>query len=509
LIRIINQRSSGILLHVTSLPGPYGIGDLGSAFKFVDFLKASGQSYWQILPLGPTSPVFGNSPYMSFSAFAGNPLLISPELLAQDGLIDADGLSVFDFSEYVVEYDRVIQWKQNILDQAWQRFQSTPFSRFFSGFCARHPWLDDYALFMALKQKLNQAPWYKWPKDLRERHENSLHIIAADLAESLNYYRFEQYLFFRQWRKLRDYAHQQGIRIIGDLPFYVGPDSVDIWANQNIFELDRKRRMPNHIAGVPPDYFSKTGQRWGNPLYRWNTRKPAIKRELYDWWARRLSTILSLVDLVRIDHFRGFESYWSIPYRDKTAENGVWKKGPGASFFRRMEKRLGRLPIIAEDLGIITPAVEKLRDKLEYPGMKILLFAFDGHMKNPYLPFNFSENCVVYIGTHDNDTAVGWFLAPDVSLESKLQLKAYANKKDDMISPVHRDFIYLALSSTAILCILSMQDVLGFGNDCRMNTPATTEGNWQWRCASRFMNGEISSWLHEQTERFGRLPLNP
>ncbi len=510
LMPTIKQRSSGILLHISSLPGPYGIGDLGGAPAFVDFLAAGGQTYWQILPLGPTSPVFGNSPYMSFSAFAGNPLLISPQLLLQQGLLDAGDVSPRDlsFSDYFVEFDRVIKWKQEILAKAWQRFKVDPDQADFVEFCSRQTWLDDYALFMALKCKFNYAPWYRWPRDLRDRNPDSLRLAAVESADRLGYYRFEQFHFFSQWRRLRNNANRRGIRLIGDLPINVGLDSVDVWANRDIFQLNPKNGSPTHVAGVPPDYFSATGQRWGNPLYRWNSRKPEIKERLYRWWARRLATTFSLVDVIRIDHFRGFEAYWSIPSRDKTAEHGSWQKGPGVSFFREMERRLGRLPVIAEDLGVITPAVERLRDRLRYPGMKILLFGFDGKSENPYLPFNYTKNCVVYTGTHDNDTAVGWFLSPDVPPESKLQAKKCANKNDNDVASFHRDLIYLALSSIAVLAMLPMQDVLGFGNDCRMNTPATTRGNWQWRCAPGLFSPELSGWLHEQNRFFGRLPAS-
>ena len=357
---------------------------------------------------------------------------------------------------------------------------------------------------VALKEKYDQAPWYKWPKDIRCANRQSLLVENHDLADRVEYFCFEQFLFYSQWRKLKEYAEEQGIKIIGDLPIYVAADSVDVWANQHIFDLDAKTRHPVSVAGVPPDYFSETGQRWGNPLYRWNTRKREVRTQLYDWWQERFTTVLSLVDLVRIDHFRGFEAYWSIPARDETAENGKWKKGPGISFFREMEKRLGDLPVIAEDLGIITPEVEKLRDSLHFPGMKILLFAFDGDVNNSYLPYNYEKNCVVFTGTHDNDTSVGWFLDPEIPRSSKLQMKQYANVFNDEVSSANRDMIYLALSSPALLSILPMQDVLGFGNDCRMNTPATTEGNWLWRCAPENFTENISSWLKEKTAFFGR-----
>ncbi len=507
--QVISDRSSGILLHISSLPGPFGIGDIRNGFDFIDFLAVSGQSYWQILPLSPTSTIFGNSPYMSFSAFAGNPLFISPQYLYEQGLVDAEDLQSPLFSNYFVEFDKVAAFKQGVLKKAWDNFQSSTEKSSFFNYCRNaSSWLNDHALFMALKQKFNQEPWYKWPVKLRNADKKSLLVASLELEESINYFRFEQYLFFTQWLQLRSYANDKSIKIIGDLPFYVGGDSVDVWANQQIFELDVKSREPSHVAGVPPDYFSETGQLWGNPLYRWNTRKGEVKKQLYDWWSKRLSTIFSQVDIVRIDHFRGFESYFSIPASDKTAEHGKWKRGPGINFFKEMSKRLGSLPFIAEDLGVITPAVEQLRDDLGFPGMKILLFAFDGNSDNPYLPMNYEKNCIVYTGTHDNDTTIGWYLDPDVPVESKIQMKKAANNDADEISTVHFDLMYLAMSSTADLCILPMQDILGFGNDCRMNTPATIGENWIWRCAPDNLNTDVAYWLKEQTAFYGRLPRN-
>jgi len=504
--QVISARASGILLHVSSLPSPHGIGDLGHAFEFIDFLAAGGQTYWQVLPLGPTNPVFGDSPYMSFSAFAGNPLFIGPELLYQDGLLDRDDLSTPGFSEYFVEFDKVIPWKERLLAKAWHRFRAVGDRSDFEQFRDSNRWLADHTLFMALKRKFKQKPWYQWPEEECTANRKSLLVAEAELAESIEYFQFEQYLFFSQWHRMRRYAAEKGVRIIGDLPVYVGMDSVDVWANQNIFELRKKSRLPARVAGVPPDYFSSTGQLWGNPLYRWNTRKGIVKDQLYDWWTRRFATVFSLVDVLRIDHFRGFESYWSVPGNDRTAENGTWKKGPGIVFFREMEKRLGQLPVIAEDLGMITPEVEELRDNLGYPGMKILQFAFDGNPANPYLPCNYDPNCVVFTGTHDNDTVLGWYLDANVPEEAKQAFRKAVNKQDGPIHAVHRDFVYLALSSTAVLSIVPMQDILGFGNDCRMNLPSTPSGNWVWRCAPRYFSDEISTWLIDQTRFFNRLP---
>ncbi len=505
----LQQRAGGILFSVSSLPGPYGIGDLGpGALRFIDFLARAGQKYWQILPLGPTSPVFGNSPYMSFSAFGGNPLFISPELLLQQNLLRQPDLPPTDFSKYTVDYPSLIRWKRTILDRAWQNFQASSYQPALDTFCKQHPWVNDHALFLALKAYYKDKPWYLWPKEIRFREQSALQQAKEILSREIEQAIFEQYLFFRQWEQVHSYARRKNIQIIGDLPIYVGLDSVDVWANREIYDLNPKSGRPKTIAGVPPDYFSATGQRWGNPLYRWNSRSITVKKRLYDWWEKRLELIFNQVDVIRIDHFRGFESYWSIPAKEKTAINGIWKKGPGKPFFQDMEGRLGRLPIIAEDLGIITPAVEQLRDDLGYPGMKILLFAFDGNPDNSYLPQNMNKNCVVYTGTHDNDTAVGWYLSPDVTPESRRQAKRQANRTDDDASSFHKDMIYLAHSSTAALAIIPMQDLLGFGNDCRMNIPSTTEGNWSWRCARRFMTNELADWFRETTEFFGRLNQN-
>lgn len=504
--QVISERSCGILLHISSLPGPYGVGDIAQAIKFIDFLVAAGQSCWQILPLAPTSSIFGNSPYMSFAAFAGNPLFISPDMLLADGLLDHENINAPEFSPYFVEFDRVVPWKRKLLIKAWENFRLQQERASFDAFCDEHGWLHEYALFMALKDKYELAPWYEWPDELKNANRQSLLVAASELEEKIDYYLFEQFTFYRQWQELHRYAADQGVKIIGDLPYYVGLDSVDVWSNQGIFELDKRSRMPTRVGGVPPDYFSRTGQLWGNPLYRWNARKGVVREQLYDWWTNRFATQFILVDVLRIDHFRGFESYWSIPAEDKTAENGSWKRGPGEKFFREMENRLGSLPVIAEDLGYITPKVENLRDELGFPGMKILLFAFDGKTDNEYLPFNYTENCIVYSGTHDNDTAVGWYLDPDVDPEAKAQFKRTANSHEDDAGTVSRDICYLALSSTARLCILPMQDILGFGNDCRMNKPSTSEGNWIWRCAPQYLTKELADDLMEQALFYNRLP---
>ncbi|WP_417915579.1 4-alpha-glucanotransferase [Candidatus Electronema sp. JM] len=506
-------RASGVLLHISSLPSPYGIGDLGPAsHAFIDFLARSGQSCWQVLPLVPVSPAFGNSPYMSGSAFAGNPLLISPELLVRDGWLRQEELPPLsvEFSEYLVHFEAVTAWKEQVLERAWQNFlranNEEQQEAFFAELTAQHFWLRNYSLFVALKRHFNQQGWFDWPEELRLRQPEAIAAAERQFQADIRRCQFEQHLFFSQWQELHNHAAAQGIRIIGDLPIYVALDSADVWADQDIFMLSPKTGRPTHVAGVPPDYFSKTGQLWGNPLYRWHSRTPGVKERLLDWWEQRLRAVLAVVDVIRIDHFRGFEAYWAVPAKEETAMNGGWQKGPGLRFFKEMEKRIGSLPVIAEDLGVITPEVEELRDGMGFPGMKILLFAFDGRPENAYLPHNMPRNCVVYTGTHDNDTAVGWYLSGEVAATAKRQAKSYANRSDDEAARFHEDLMSLAMSSPAALCILPMQDVLGFGNDCRMNTPGTATGNWRWRCAPRFISDALAERLRQSTELFGRLP---
>ena len=511
---LCSTRSSGILLHISSLPSSYGVGDLGSSsYNFIDFLKASGQSFWQILPLTPVSTASGNSPYMSSSAFAGNPLFISPDLLIRDGWLRQEEVPSLpsEFSEYLVDYPAVSAWKEKVLLLIWQNFQQKlsqlQQDDLLTEFTSQHPWAEDYALFMALKEHFHGQSWLEWPEELRLYQPDAVQEFKQKLHQTMQRLLFEQYVFFKQWQELHNYATANGIQLIGDLPIYVALDSADVWANQDLFMLSPKTGQPTQVAGVPPDYFSKTGQLWGNPLYRWHSRTAEVKERLLNWWEQRLRAILSTVDVIRIDHFRGFEAYWSVPAKEETALNGKWEKGPGLRFFKDMEKRLGSLPIIAEDLGVITPEVEQLRDSMNFPGMKILLFAFDGDSHNAYLPWNMPENCVVYTGTHDNDTAVGWYLSNEAAREAKLQAKQCANRNDDEASRFHNDLVYLAQISPAGLCILPMQDVLGFGNDCRMNTPGTAENNWRWRCAHRFINMEVAERLRHSTAFFGRLPV--
>lgn len=499
----IAPRASGILLHVSSLPGPCGIGDLGpSANKFVDFLVEAGQRYWQILPLGPVNQVFGCSPYMSLSALAGNPLLISPELLIEDGLLMFEEFDQWqDFSEYFVDFPRVIDCKNTLLRKAFTRLAGSVVESDFLDFCrAESGWLLDYSLFMTIREHDGGKLWSEWPDPLRRRDVGALVAIQEKYPDTVAYFQFEQYVFFKQWFRLVEYAHQQGILLVGDLPIYVGLDSVDVWANQPCFELDLATGLPLHVSGVPPDYFSKTGQRWGNPLYRWKNGN-VDNEALYDWWRLRFRQMSRMVDSVRIDHFRGFESYWQIPAEEETAVNGQWVKGPGRKFFKKIADDIAELPIIAEDLGIITPEVIKLRDALGFPGMKILQFAFDSDAENLYLPHNFdSVNCVVFTGTHDNNTTCGWYLE-NASAETRARVKRYAHTD---AKEVHWDLIRLAFSSVAATALIPMQDVLGFGSDCRMNMPGTAQGNWAWRCADRFFGQDVAQKLRDEVEFYGR-----
>ena len=500
------ERGSGILLHITSLPGRYGIGDLGrESHAFVDFLAAAGQKYWQFLPLCPTSRELDNSPYMGLSAFAGNPLLISPELLVEDGLLPRRHLdTVPDFSDYLVEFDRVIAWKQELLAAAFQVFQHEGGAEGFDDFCRASPWLDDFALFMALRGEQRLLPWYEWPKPLAGREEAALIASRERLSERVRYHQFLPYCFDRQWRRLHAHATTRGMRLIGDIPIYVAPDSADVWAGQDYFTLDPKTLRPAHVAGVPPDYFSDTGQRWGNPLFRWHSRDPQVRERLFGWWRERFRQVFATVDIVRIDHFRGFESYWEIPASEPDAVRGRWVKGPERHFFAEMKATIGDLPIIAEDLGIITPAVEKLRDTLGFPGMKVLQFAFDSDAKNAYLPHNYTTpNCVVYTGTHDNDTTVGWYFSDKVAATSKERALRYAHSQ--VGSPIHWDFIRMALASVAAVAMIPLQDLLGFGSDCRMNTPGTPKGNWRWRVAARFLTDEVRDSLREAATFYNRV----
>ncbi len=504
-----HTRASGLLAHITSLPSVYGIGDIGpSSISFLNFLAKSGQSCWQFLPTGPTDSFFDNSPYMATSAFAGSPLLISPDLFVEAGYLERNDIHYLaDVSEYQTNFIQVRLFKKNLLEKAF--LNKSIFASQLEAFHQKSPWLDDYALFMALKEKFPARAWSEWPKEVARRNPATLKKLSKELKNRIDYYIFEQFEFSRQWGLLKNEAERLNIKLIGDIPIYVAFDSVDVWANQEIFVLNPKTLQAKNVSGVPPDYFSETGQRWGNPLYNWSSRKKGVQKKLYRWWADRFKALFSMVDIARIDHFRGFESYWSIPAAEKTAVNGVWRKGPGKKFFDTIFQELGKLDIIAEDLGMITPEVTRLRKKLNFPGMKVLQFAFDGNPTNSFLPHNFeSPDCVIYTGTHDNDTSVGWFLSNKLNDSQRKDIKRYANRALHDDSEIHRNLIYLALSSSANLAIFPLQDILGFGNDCKMNSPGQKKGNWAWRCAGKFLDDHTAGWLRDDCRFFGRLPEN-
>ncbi|MBW4686666.1 MAG: 4-alpha-glucanotransferase [Komarekiella atlantica HA4396-MV6] len=495
-------RSSGILLHPTSFPSRFGIGDLGlEAYRFIDFLKDSHQQYWQVLPLGPTA--YGNSPYMCYSAMAGNPLMISPEKLLEEGLLaEEDFANLPAFPTEKVDFEQVVPIKIGLLKKACENFRNhaTPIQqKEFAGFCdSKAYWLDNYALFMTLKDANDGASWYTWEQELVKREPQALDQVQRRLNGEIFYYKFIQFEFFRQWSELKSYANMRGIDIIGDIPIYVAHDSADVWAHPNIFCLDKETGEAAQMAGVPPDYFSNTGQLWGNPVYDWEE----LQKQDFKWWVQRFEAMLDYVDIIRIDHFRGFEAFWSVPQGEETAVNGEWVEAPGEAFFEVIKQKLGKLPVLAEDLGVITPEVDALRDKYEFPGMKVLQFAFGSDPDNPFLPFNYPRNAVVYTGTHDNDTTIGWFNTAGESEKQNLLLYL------GCISPegVHWDLIRLALSSIANQAIIPLQDVLGLGNETRMNFPGVAEGNWEWRYQTSALTEELSSKLKSLTKLNGRAP---
>ena len=491
-------RASGILLHPTSLPGPYGIGDLGpSAYRFVDVLAAAEQSYWQILPLGPTG--YGDSPYQTFSAFAGNPSLVSPQLLVDDGLLPAPALDdAPSFPTDRVDYGRVIPYKRRLLEQAFAHYLrdgSPEARRAVEDFAAANrSWLAPFALFMALKDAHDGRPWTEWEPDIAARESAALARWDEQLAHAIQGHIYSQYLFFQQWARLKGYAAEKGVRIIGDAPIFVAHDSADCWAHRELFYLEPDGQ-PSVVAGVPPDYFSATGQRWGNPLYRWDV----MAADGYAWWIERLRAVLATVDVLRLDHFRGFAGYWAIPGDAPTAERGTWEPGPGAPFFAAVERALGRLPIIAEDLGVITPDVEALRDRYGFPGMTILQFAFGSGPRNPYLPHNFRPASVVYTGTHDNDTTAGWYAT--ATEEERHHAREYLASDG---SRIVWDLVRLGLASVADTAITPLQDLLELGSAARMNRPGVPGGNWRWRYSPHALSPELLNRLKALTELFGR-----
>ena len=494
-----NPRGAGLLLHPTSLPGPYGIGDFGeAAYQWVDALVRARQKWWQILPLGPTG--YGDSPYQCFSALAGNPYLVSPGELVKDGLLKPADLAGMEFPRERVDFGPVIEFKVKLLRRAWENFRAraAPALRSqFEAFCAGHAaWLDDYALFMALKDTHGGGSWLTWEMELIRREPAALAASRAREQQQAasQEHKFRQFLFFRQWRALKTYANGKGIRLIGDVPIFVSSDCADVWSHPEIFLLDEKRQS-TVVAGVPPDYFSQTGQLWGNPLYDW----PALKRTGYAWWIDRMRAALEQVDLIRLDHSRGFEAYWEIPAERPTAEVGQWVKGPGADFLEALRAALGDLPIIAEDLGVITPAVEALRDGFYLPGMRILQFAFAGATEDRFLPHTYERNTVVYTGTHDNDTTRGWYAS--ATNKERDFCRRYLGRDGRDIT---WDLIRLALSSVAKLAVIPLQDALDLGAEARMNLPGRASGNWGWRFTAGQLTERILDRLGELTQLYGR-----
>jgi len=492
-------RSSGVLLHVTSLPSPYGIGDVGRpALAWIDRLHDAGQGWWQSLPLGPTG--YGDSPYQSLSSFAGNGLLISPESLISDGLLDPIDCAS-NFPSDVVDYDSVIPFKKKLLERAWSKFKAgerADLRPAFDEFCAKHQtWLEDYALFRALKNNFGGSYYLEWPEDLIQRKPAALAKVRRELANEIDQFRLEQFLLQLQADELREYAHAKGVTLIGDLPFFVSPDSSDAWADPELLLLDERRR-PRFVAGVPPDYFSADGQLWGNPVYNWD----ALRSTGYQWCIDRFRALLGHVDVIRLDHFRGFAAAWHVPAGAKTSRSGEWVPGPGANLFEAVQRGLGRLPFVAEDLGTITAEVTLLRDQFQLPGMRVLQFAFDGHADNPYLPQNFVTNTVSYTGTHDNPPTREWYEQLPDSQKKTLS----SHLKRELVNSVEAApaLIDLAWSSAAGLAIAPLQDILNLGAESRMNVPGRPGGNWRWRSTEEMLSTTAFEWLSELTQQSKR-----
>lgn len=481
---------------ISSLPSRFGIGGFSrEAYEFVDFLAASGQSLWQILPLGPTG--YGDSPYQSFSTFAGSPYYISLDELIEEGLLTEEECLSVDFGNDSgkVDYEKIYNTRFRLLRKAFERADISQDPDFQEFSAANERWLNDYAMYMAVKDALGGVSWIEWDEDIRLRKPKAMKKYQKELGDAISFYCYQQYLFSRQWMALKAYANKKGIRIVGDIPIYVAFDSADTWANPELFQLDKKN-VPTAVAGCPPDAFSATGQLWGNPLYRWDYHEETG----FAWWIERLAHCFAVYDIVRIDHFRGFDEYWAIPYGDETAENGAWKTGPGYKLFAAMKKSLGRCEVIAEDLGFLTPSVLKLVKKTGYPGMKVLQFAFDAGGESDYLPHNYTNNCVVYTGTHDNDTVNGWI--PTINRADLAFLKNYLNVKKT--SEIGESLIRAALGSVADTAIIPMQDYLGLGGEARINTPSTLGGNWEWRMERGACTEELSAHMLELAQLYRR-----
>jgi 4-alpha-glucanotransferase len=498
------KRASGILLHITSLPSPFGIGDLGpAAYRFADFLADARQTYWQILPLTATSEVNGHSPYASPSAFAGNPLLVSPESLLADDLIKREDIEEHPpFPNDRVDYKSAVPYKVRLLNKAFERYQARASNDIiFEKFCHdQHDWLDDYSLFAALKSQFENVAWTEWPPPLRDREKSALTQWKKRCREQMKKEQFSQYLFFKQWMALKHYCNKKNIFFIGDMPIYVGRDSVDVWASPQLFKLD-KEKHPTAVAGVPPDYFSETGQLWGNPVYRWDI----LKETRYAWWMKRLRHNLACFDGIRLDHFRGFVQYWEVPAAERTAKKGKWVKAASDEFFASLVLQFPDVPIFAEDLGLITPDVRAVMKRYGFAGMKLLLFGFGADMaQNPYALHNHEKNSLVYTGTHDNNTVKGWFVE-EAGAADRERLSRYVGHAV-AADQVHWEMTRLALMSVAETAILPMQDLLGLGSEARMNRPATTDGNWAWRVLPEQIDPALGAELAKMTGLYGRQP---
>ncbi len=491
------MRRSGVLMPVSALPGRYGIGTFGrESYAFVDALSRAKQAYWQLLPLGPTG--YGDSPYQSFSTFAGNPYFIDLEALIGEGLLTREECDACDFGDQPdsIDYEKMYYARFDILRKAFERSNCKDTDEYRQFVSDNAFWLEDYALYMAIKNSYGGVSFFEWDDKVRRRKEAVLQQLADQYAEEIDFYKFQQFYFLKQWKALKKYANEKGIKIIGDIPIYVALDSADTWANPELFQFDRKG-YPTGVAGCPPDAFSATGQLWGNPLYAWRHHK----RTGYEWWIARIRHCYELYDMVRVDHFRGFDEYYSIPYKDPTAEFGCWKKGPGISLFETIKEEIGDVDMIAEDLGFLTDSVIKLVQDTGFPGMKVLQFAFDSREDSDYLPHNYTQNSVVYTGTHDNDTILGWI--DSIKAEDRKMAYDYLNLSEDA-KDVNWAFIKLAMMSVSDLCVIPMQDYLGLGNEARINMPSTLGGNWIWRMKEGAFTDEIVDRMADITALYAR-----
>ena len=492
------MRKSGILLPISSLPSKYGIGTFSKeAYEFVDKLKEANQSIWQILPLGPTG--YGDSPYQSFSTFAGNPYFIDLDELVNEGILTEEECSNYDWgsNDQYIDYEKIYLSRFKILKIAYERSKINE-NEAFRAYCENNNWwLDDYALYMAIKDSYNGKSWIEWDSNIRTRESEAIDKYKEELKDDINFYKYQQYIFSCQWTKLKAYANEKGIKIVGDIPIYVALDSADTWSNLELFQLD-KDGIPVSVAGCPPDAFSATGQLWGNPLYDWEYSRNTN----HEWWIKRIEYSFKLYDVVRIDHFRAFDEYYSIPYGEDTAINGSWKKGPGIELFNTIKEKLGDVDIIAEDLGFLTETVKQLLDDTGYPGMKVLQFAFDSREDSDYLPHNYTKNCIVYTGTHDNNTIKGWY--KEISSEDKQMSVDYINNKYSKEDEIHWDFVCLAMRSVADTCIIPVQDYLGLDSEARINTPSTLGNNWNWRMNKGSLSKDIIEKIRMLTKLYGR-----